>query len=205
MPPTDQELVTAIKEQGDSNAIIELIHRHTGAYFAVVQRYAQTYPNVVKYSELADDKMFNIYKTVLDYDPTKGTKFSTYLSEKTDWLCKKLLRDDGRPTKLSVKNEDSLDEAREDGSPATTLTDETPSGHVEETADRDLSIESILEEAGEVKDKRFVEVLRYRHLQTAPLTWREIGVKMGVSHEWARLIYEDNMERVRKRLKERVA
>lgn len=203
--PTDLELITSIKEQGDDNAILELINRHTGAYFAVVQRYAASYPNIVKFDDLRDDKMFNIYKTVLDYDPTKGTKFSTYLSEKTDWMCKKLLKDDGRPTKLSVKNGDSLDETLPNGSPSTVLTDETPAGHVEDTADHDLSLELILEEAGEMKDKRFESILRWKHGQNAALTFRQIGVRLGLSHERVRQIYSENMERVKRRLKERVA
>lgn len=198
----DPALITLIKENNDSAAMTELVNRHTGIYFGVVQKYAATYPSIINYDDLKDDKMFNIYRFVTDYDPSKNTKFSTYIHDRAEWLCKGLLKDDGRPTHLAARRTDYLDAATPGTD--TMLTDTTATGNVEKAADKELSLESILTEASAVRDKRFVTILRWRHFHLpAPLTWREIGAKLSLTHERARQIYNEHIDIVRRHLTEK--
>jgi DNA-directed RNA polymerase sigma subunit (sigma70/sigma32) len=74
---------------------------------------------------------------------------------------------------------------------------------VEETADKDLTLEDIINDAAQIKDKRFVTILKARHFTNPILTWRKLGKQLGISHERVRQIYEENIEKVRKHLKEK--
>ena len=198
---TDLDLVTKIKTDQDSDAIKELINRHTGIYFSVVQKYAATYPQIVRLDDMKDDKVFNIYQFVLDFDPAKNTKVSSYIHDRTDLLCNSLLKDDSRPYHIPVRQTDYLDAVPENGI-QTVLPDTTEAADVEAMADKDLSLEAILEDASLIKDKRFVAILKWRHFVTPTLTWRQIGVKLGVTHERARQIYNENIVRVKRHLQE---
>lgn len=211
----DADLIIRIKAEQDSTALTTLVQRHSGAYFKVVNSYAASYPNVIKFGDMDDDKMYNLYTFIQAYDPTRGTKLSTYIVDRTNFLCKTLLRRDEKnplslgysPSGMAPFNEDKgpNDEntfEATNGSHAI-LVDESPSSCIPEVVNRDVGMADIQETVAKVcKDKRFFKILQYRHLQPskAPLSWRDIGIRLGLSHEMCRKIYMANIERVRNRL-----
>ena len=93
-PPLVDEaaLISLVKEKQDSTALLTLAQANTGVYLGVVNRYAHVYPGVIKQPDLADDKLFNLYRFILDYNPEKGTKLSTWISTRTDYMCKEYLK-----------------------------------------------------------------------------------------------------------------
>ena len=186
----------------------------------MVKNYAATYPGIIRADELADDKVYNIYQFVLSYKSDRSTKLSTYIHDMTDYLCKGLLKKDRTNPLASATFSASgamiLDETMGEGDPSARgviLSDETEGSQVEETANRDLGLQEILDIASSPEariDHRFLAILRYRHFNAmddtvtnrTSLTWREIGEKLHLSHERVRGIYQDNMERVKRKLKE---
>lgn len=210
---TELELIALVKTKQDSDALVVLADRHAGIYLSVTNRYADCYPNVVKREDLQDDRLFNIHRFILNYDPTRGTKLSTYIGDRTDWMCKKL---------LSKDREDPISSGSYGPSGAIGLTlagdtyvtgagseislvDESPGARVVEVTDRELKTEAVFEVARKVvKDKRFVDILGYRHFNTeggaTSLSWREIGRKMSMSHEGARKCHDRNLAVVKRHL-----
>ncbi len=206
---TEADLISRVKVGRDSAALLTLVGRHTGFYFSVVNRYASAYPNVIKARELDDDKLFNIDRFVCDYDATRGTKLSTYICDRTDYLCKTLLKRDER-NPLSAhgyvasgapwtdRGEDTYVTA--DGRPMT-LEDESVSSCVTEVANAHLGVEDIRRAASEVcTDQRFVQILDCRHGEGHGMSWRATAEKVHLSHEGCRKLYLHNLALVKAHL-----
>lgn len=219
-PENTSTLINRVKTEQDSEALTTLVNSHTGLYLKVVSRYAAAYPNVIKRDDLADDRLFNIYRFILDYDPDRGTKLSTYIGDRTDWMCRTLLKQDERnPVRAGTYGPSGAMSLGSVGDTYTTahgesitLADETDETRVVEVADRDLRLEDVLAAAWRVcEDKRFISILTYRHFNEGDpngqtcLSWRQIGEKLGLSHEACRKIYWHNLAIVKAHIKERAA
>ncbi len=202
----EADLIARVKVDRDSAALVALVNRHTGCYFSVVNRYAATYPNVIKVRDMDDDKLFNIDTFVQAYDPTRGTKLSTFIHDRTDWLCKGMLKRDARnPLSSAGYTASGQAPLGEDSCLTTnggqvTLQDESASAQVTDTANLDLAVADIRRAASEVcTDQRFVQILDYRH-GPSEMSWRAVAEKVHLSHEQCRKVYFHNLELVKAHL-----
>ena len=209
---SEPDLIALVKTKQDSPALVTLAERHAGIYLSVVGRYAECYPNTINKRDLEDDRLFNIHRFILDYDPARGTKLSTYIGDRTDWMCKGMLKKDRDnpissgtygPSGAMALTIGGDTYATPTGSEIT-LVDESPEARVVEVADRELKTETILSVAREVvADKRFISILGYRHFNTTgptSLSWRQIGEKTHMSHEGARKLYNTQLAVVKRHL-----
>jgi hypothetical protein len=208
----EADLIVLVKTQQDSAAFTILAERHAGIYLSVIIRYADAYPFAINRRDLEDDRIFNIHRFILDYDPTRGTKLSTYIGDRTDWMCKELLkRDRNNPISAGTYGPSGAVALTIGGDTYATptgseisLIDESPGARVVDIADRDIQIAEILEVAKRVvPDKRFTSILHLRHFNdTGPtsLSWRQIGTRVELSHEGARKLYNANLAVVKKHL-----
>lgn len=201
---TESDLIKLVKYQQNSAALLALVNRHTGIYFQVVNRYAAAYPSTISARDMDDDKLFNLYNIVTGYDPKHGKTLCGYIHDRTDFLCKTMLRKDENnpiaPGTYLVSGSAPGSYTTSNGVQAI-FTDESASSNVVNNANADLGVEEILKTAHEVStDPRFFTIWDYRHNQG--MSWRQIGAKLGVSHEGARkVIYQSTMDKVKERLK----
>ena len=209
----DVQLIEKVKESADSTALNTLIDNTTGIYINIIDKYSHSYPNVIKKDELVEDRMFNIYRFILDYDVNKGTKLSTYVGDRTDWMCKEMLKKSrNNPIKSGTYGFSGAyslgavgDTYNQSEDSSITLKDNSESANVVESANKDLFLEELQATACLIcTDKRFIEIFNYRHFNTighkSSLSWREIGLRMNISHEWARSIYNENIELIKQHL-----
>lgn len=84
---TDQELIDKVKEDQDSDSLVEIINRHSGIYHDMVGRFLSGSKNVADRDGLLEEKEFTIYNSVMKYDPSRGAKFATYLANEAKWKC----------------------------------------------------------------------------------------------------------------------
>lgn len=205
----EADLIARVKTEQDSHALVELVQRHSGIYFTVVNRYASAYPSVIKARDLDDEKLFNLYQFICAYDPTRGTKLSTYIGDRTDYLCKVMLRKEAHnpiaPSPYAATGvaplETDDDTFQTTNGSFVTLEDESPG--VVEQANQDISMEAVRSAAHEVcTDKRFDLILKWRHFAPThdTMSWRDIGQRLHLSHEGARQIYLDNLALVKAHL-----
>ena len=156
--PSEPDLIALVKTKQDSPALVTLAERHAGIYLSVVGRYAECYPNTISKRDLEDDRLFNIHRFILDYDSTRGTKLSTYIGDRTDWMCKGLLKKDrDNPIASGTYGPSGAlgltiggDTYATSTGSEVTLVDESPGSRVVEVADRELKTESVLAAAREV-------------------------------------------------------
>ncbi len=202
----ESDLIARVKVEADSAALTAIVNLHSGLYFSVVNRYAAAYPNAIKARDMDDDKLFNIYTFVKDYNPARGMKLSSYIGDRTDYLCKDMLKRDSRNVISShsyvASGAAPLDV--DDDTYATTaggyvtLQDQSAGASVTEAANRDLGAEDIRRAASEAcEDKRFLAILDYRN---DSMSWREVGKRLDLSHEACRKLYNSNLALVKARL-----
>ena len=82
---SDTDLAFKIQESNDSEALEELISRHSGIYVDTIRKVGGKMLTETQVSDLMGEKDYYIYNTALEYDPEKS-KFSTYLATKTRFL-----------------------------------------------------------------------------------------------------------------------
>ena len=89
MIETDAELVGFIQNdnKNTNEALQELINRHSGIFYDIVNRYVPSSSPVCSRSELFNERDYHIYLSAMKFNPEKGTKFSTFLGNETRWLC----------------------------------------------------------------------------------------------------------------------
>jgi len=174
MEISDYELIEKLKSENDSPSITELTNRHTGIYINIVNKFSPIIKNSIYVNDLKEDKVINIYNFALKYDPSKNMKFGTYVGEMTKYICLNLANDKASKTTHEELNEvfsvPSLD-----------------SGPDEKCEASDM-LEEIMNHSSSLENDTFNKILKYR-LRNKPLSWKEIGKKIGLSHEWARKIF----------------
>lgn len=207
----EADLISRVQGEQDSAALVALVNRHTGIYYQVVNRYVAAYPNAIKAKDMDDDKLFNLYTFVKAYDSTRDKTLCGYIHDRTDYLCKTMLKRDERnplspgtyaPSGAMPLDTDDDTYTTSNGAHIT-LQDQSPAASVTDAANLDIGIEAIQRAAGEVcRDPRFHEILQCRHF--APdhtvMSWREVGKRMHMSHENARKLYNNNLALVKARL-----
>jgi len=84
---SDIELIENLKESHCQDALSELINRHSGIFYDIVNHYFPINNKMAGREEILDDMELLFYKSSIRYDQTKGAKFSTFLGNETKWYC----------------------------------------------------------------------------------------------------------------------
>lgn len=176
----DTELIREIKENNSSDCLVELVSRHTGIYMTVISSF--TGSPVIHVEDFADDKFVNFYNYAIDYDESRGTKFSSYLYNRTRYSCLNRISDND-----IILSSDNLDYM------------ESPEERINVKVERCDIIADIFAEVDKFEDSLFKQVFRLRHNMdsTYQLTWPEIGQRLKISGEWARCIYNNGIKTLR--------
>lgn len=88
MREDDNELVCYIQNNENTNACLqELINRHSGIFYDMVNKLVPKESTVCNKNDLLSERDYHIYNSALKFDPSRGTKFSTFLGNETKWLC----------------------------------------------------------------------------------------------------------------------
>jgi hypothetical protein len=84
---SDLSLIKKIQESKDGDSLSELINRHSGIYVYIVDQYSKNERINTNRKTILDEKDYMIYKSALEYDPNRNSKFSTFLANQTKWKC----------------------------------------------------------------------------------------------------------------------
>ncbi len=182
---TELDLITRVKENQDSTALTQLIDLHTGVYVKVVRKY-ECYPDFrdkIEARSILEDKAYNIYQFALKYDPSRGMTFGSYVGDSVGYICKNVIT--RSPQSITFN---------EDVSPSndTSVTD---------TAERDSSIEEILDQVKGSDSAAFKQIFKLRYCGQKPRSWRTIAKMVDMSHEGCRKVYEKHIGAIKEHLK----
>lgn len=181
MLPSDIQLINQIKDKQDSQAVVELVNRHTGIYINILQRYASNpaFSHRANVDDLKQENTINIYQWALSYNPDKNMKFGSYVGQMTKFMCKNIM----------CRNAEfqELDETK------ITSTE----SEVTEIAEVDSAIEDVKQEVLKINNPIFHKIFEMRHSNKKPMTWRSIGNAVNMTHEGARKLYNKHINFIR--------
>ena len=180
----DYSLIQKIKEEKDNNSFNELVNRHTGIYNTTVYRYLHT-NNSGDYHDFISNREYNFYSFINDFKPEKNVKFSTFVGDRTRYLC--------------LSKNYSFDKVINEELNEEYFTEESPDSYL---LDKDMH-NLLLEEIENIKNKQFKEIMKLRFLSSNKiLTWKEVAQKLGVSTQLVNRTYNDNIDNFKKKFLE---
>lgn len=91
----DIKLIYSVRE-GDNQSLIELVSRHEKLYFKL-SRFLNGKSNF----DFEREKYHFFHKVAKDYDPKRGMKFSSFLGQRTRFLCKGIVSQPNRNSELT--------------------------------------------------------------------------------------------------------
>ena len=87
---TDETLISNIKKNFKKNeSFKQIVERHEKLYYKIISQYTKGISKEF-YLQMCSDKEYYIFEYLKDYDESKQSKFSTYLSNRLKW---KLIKD----------------------------------------------------------------------------------------------------------------
>lgn len=173
---TDILLIHKIKEDNDQKSFSELVNRHTGIYNTIVYQYLHT-GNTSDYHDLLNERDYNFYSFVNSYDENRNMKFSTYVGDRTKFLCL-----DKNSYSSKVLNEELDDGMNYDSQPDVELIDKD-------------TMEKLKEAINRISNVKFKKIMELRFFSSSKvLTFKEVAGKMNVTTQYVNKIYKDNIK-----------
>lgn len=200
-PPLDraeeQELFRKMRESGDDDARTKLISHNLRLVAHIVRKYYSANPSG---EDLISIGTIGLIKAIDSFDSTNGARFATYGAK---CIQNEILMNFRSQKKLAaeVSMNETIDTDR-DGNPLTYLdiikTDDTIADDI------DLKIK-ICKAAEYIKSEltsreREIIILRYGLGSTAPLTQREVALRLGISRSYVSRIEKNALEKLRLKL-----
>ncbi len=188
---TDIQLIDQIKSgNSDSEALKELIRRHSGIFISVINNICP-YKSCLEFSDLMRDKDYYIYRTALKYDKSKGTKFCTFLGNEAKWLTLNL---------ITFKNKYKTEELSSSTKELTSMAI-LPDASRKAVARKALSQAVKLSAADD--DKRVREIFRLRYLigeSNKVMPWKTIAKKLDLSIQGCINIHNNFIEKIKNKI-----
>ena len=166
----DNILVQNIKENKNANSSLSILcERHSGIFCRMINSHVPLDAQFADNKELINDSKYYIYQTALAYDPGKNTKFSTFLGNRTRWMCLNMYnKSKRRPEALRI----NLNKI------------ESSSNHfMEDMANKEL-INKIFESINGAGDRRAMKIFTMRYIvgdKNKVMPWKKISKKVDLS------------------------
>jgi RNA polymerase sigma factor (sigma-70 family) len=186
---SDLNLIEKVKKENDTNSLNLLIERHSGIYLEMVNSVIPNNCTFLDKNDLIEDKFISIYKAILNFDPNKKAKFSTYLGNETRWKCLNLFN---RGIKYQYND---IEEYKEDS--RFTETDK-----IEDISSKEI-LNKIFEIAKNNSDKRIYKILSLRYKignGNKTMSWKKIAKEIDISIQGCINIHNKFLEEVKKEI-----
>lgn len=166
----DNDLIQNVLKQNDSIAFKELELRHSGICHKMIKKY---YHNMkqsgIDPEDVISEKAYVIYKSILNFNPDKNVKFSTWLGNQMRYHC---LNTINKNNQLITMEDDVIKNLIEKNQ----LKLDNQSLSFKEKNDMIFSI------LDRLKDKRIKKIFKLRYFNNKKLmSWADIGRKMNLS------------------------
>jgi len=184
--PTDNELVTNVKRTNCEDSLKLLISRHSPLCFDVCKKYSKALiQRGIDVNDISGDKDYMIYKSVMSFDPTKKTKFSTWLGNQMRYHCLNSLNKN-----RLIPTEDSQ-------------MDFFMNRNVEYVKDSvEEQVDYVDNLVSQIKDSRVKKIfsLRYFGNPNKKTPWNKVAKEVGVSTQTAINLHTKAMDMIKRKM-----
>lgn len=169
---TDLSLVNAVKQTGSSEAMSELIARHSGIYCQILDDYLPAEKFPVQKEDLRREKDFHIFQAVQSYRPETNMKFPVYLGQTIKWKCQT----------LKTKGKDRFNVSFES-------LNFSPQEEEKPSWDGKIQIEEIFNYAENYPNDLARKIINMRYITGKRMPWKKIAKELDISVSWATSIH----------------
>ena len=190
---TDIQLTKKLKEEGCNESFIELSDRYKNVFYKICQKYRFALRNVgIQPEDVYEEKDTVLLKCALSYDPTRKTKFSTWLGNYAKFTCLNFIN--SKKYIFNTETED-LQKYIEENLYAPTKEDFSEEAKI------------ILEKLKQLKDKRIEKIFRMRYFYSIKKesTWRAISEEIGVSIQTAINLHKKGIKTLRNQILKKIS
>ena len=174
MRTIEQDLIEAAKN-GDNYSAEKLIEMHSGICIDVFKKYTYSLacPSFVK-DDILSSKNFVIFNSIRSYDPSYGSKFSTWLANQARYYCLNCINKNKKniPSQADFFIENKSGEENEIfGTGENKQTEELNAENIDK-------IKALIKSVGNEKIKKVIEK---KYLSNKNTTYTDIAKDMGVT------------------------
>lgn len=169
----DTELIDRVKDCQCNDSLKEIINRHSALCYDIYNKYSKTLKSNGELINNIDlEKDYIIYKSILSYDPSRKTKFSTWLGNFTRYYCLNLINSEKKYVPMEATLLNSIKEKE--------------ANSIEPQQDKDIE-EFISNLLDKMKDKRIEKVFKLRYFSdfARKNTWVNIARELKISPQTA--------------------
>ena len=185
----DEDLIKKIQKHKEvAPCLEELVCRHSGIYFDIISKLVPKASPYCSRDDLFDDRNFNIYSAAIKFDPTKGTKFSTFLGNETKWVCLNLYNK-AKKKPMLTKSPEELD-------------------FIEKEMNDDMIDSVLLKEIFAIVDKhpdrRVGKIFHLRYEEgegNKALPWKNVAPQVGLSIQGSINVHDMVIKDLKQKLK----
>ena len=186
----DKILIKNIKRDGCNESFLEICRRYENAFYKICQKYTPALINAgVCPQDIYNEKNIIIFNCIKSFKPSKKTKLSTWICNYARYLCLNSIN--ARKFIMAVDNEE-LKKIVDDSS---TFSEYKTKKNILEDLDYIYNL------LNQVKDKRILKIIEFRHLQDEKKEWKYIAKKMNISAQTAINLHERGLRLLRKKIK----
>ena len=185
---SDFTLVKRVKEDNCNDSLKELVERHAALCYNVCYRYSSMLiSRGVHFDDVLKDRDYIVYKSILSFNETKNTKFSTWLGNFTRYYCLNL---------INKKNHLCLEDKELHCRIDKKALEEVNPAELKELRDYVLNILS------QLKDARIRKVFELRYFSNkGKITWNKISNEMEISIQTAINLHERGRVILKRKIK----
>ena len=183
----DVTLVKRVKGRGCNESLKELINRHSPLCFDIYKKYSSAMQaSGICLADIYGEKDYIVYKSAVSFDPTRKTKFSTWLGNQVRYYCLNLINNN----RYIRVDDESLD----------FFVDQKTEEDRKEVKGEVDYIFNLLEQLQDQRIKRIFK-LRYFHGEKKKMPWVKVAKILEVSTQTAINLHNKGAEIVCKKIK----
>jgi RNA polymerase sigma factor (sigma-70 family) len=190
---TDTQLTKRLKEEGCNESFVELSQRYENVFYKICQKYRFALRNVgVQPEDVYEEKDTVLLKCALSFDPTRKTKFSTWLGNYAKFTCLNFIN-----SKKYIFNTETEDLQK--------FIEENLYAPTKEDFSEEAKI--ILNKLKQLKDKRIEKIfkMRYFYQNKKDSTWKAISEEIGVSIQTAINLHKKGIKTLRNQILKKIS
>jgi len=195
---SDLSLINKIKSENDNECLKELIDRHSGVYYYVVDKYSRHPCSPIDKSLLMDEKMSMIYESAIQFDPSRNSKFSTFLANKTRWKCLNKINKEKKLNTISMDSDLNKSNSISKKIINEEQCSETPLDYISNFEVFDIFYD-MLEKENDERLKKIIDI-RYNTGNNKLQPWRKAAEKVDLSIQGVINIHNKFIDKVNKEI-----
>jgi len=167
---SDVDLIENIKCKNCNSSMKELEERHSGICYSMIKKYYNTMSSIgLDPTEVAKEKDYIIYKSALNFNPSKNIKFSTWVGNQMRFHCLNSMNKNNNLISMESDTIKNVIEKRQSNE------NESIFSNKEKT-------EFIFNLLQQLKDKRIEKIFKLRYFsERKNMSWSKIGKQLNIS------------------------